>query len=237
MRARVLCLFALTTACTPEPEDAPGGETTASQALTTSQQSGPQSTEESSSSDTDTDPGASALEIHALTPEIWSGRRLRKVYQAGDDGSIGTRLSMFWDVKLKTHCELDDSNRRLGGLMGPGDKLYCFPFMGKAYRCETRYRDPQCSQSVLIAWADVDDVYQELFQVVDSLTPDAACEDPPAGLYKVTKFNKHELGVYYYRNDKGECLAQKAYERNYHTVELGAQVPMDMLAGGTLEVD
>lgn len=244
MKARVISLVALIAACTPEPKsssETTGGasstedESSSTEQTTTAEDSTQQSSSGETSSQKDSVPPA--LQVHALTPEIWSGRRLRRVYQAGEDGSIGTRLELFWDTELKAHCELDRIGRRLGGGdLEPGEKLHCFPFMGGKERCSARFQDPQCTQEVLVADADVDEVYQDLYEVYEQLGSDEPCDDVPAGLYKVKKFNKHALEQVFYRDETGACVA-RSYDEPISTVELGSQVPMEILASGTIVIE
>lgn len=252
MKARAVLLIALFSACTPEPKDLPETNTTAQQpseaensgtSETTTQvgssSSSSESTSESSqssSSETKTNPGLPALEVHALTPASWSGRRLRRVYQAGDDGSIGTRLDLFWDLELNTYCELDSLDRELGAKREIGTKLYCFPHMGTKRRCAYWYKDAQCTQKVLIAGADTDEVYRELYYIFESEEKNKDCDDRAAGLYNVDTFNEKSLERVYRFDGNGTCVAEDT-EAPYHTVELGEKVPMELIASGSIVVE
>lgn len=247
MRARAIVLFAMIVACNPEPKDTPKpgspgkaqstDDATLPEGTPTKAQSSAEGTSSMGSGNAATNPQEPELSVNSLTPERWSGRRLRMVYQSGGDGSIGTTLGLLWDTNLKAYCELDDVSRKLGIPRRPGARLYCFPFMGTKFRCKRTYRDPQCSKKVLVAWADIDDMYQELFQIIPKEESDEECDERPAGLYRVNKFNRHDLEKFYYRNERGECVAQEASDEKFHTAEIGEQVPMDTLASGVVAVE
>lgn len=250
MKTRALSLFALLVACTPEPEEKPGTGTTtqlrdddsdtgsqsSSELATTSDTTSQASDPSSSDQGEKPEPGLGELEVHALTPEVWSGRRLRRVYQAGEDGSIGTRLDIFWDAKLRAYCELDRLDRRLGGELNPGDRLYCFPYMGAKKRCRYWYKDPECTQKVMVARADTDEIYRDLFYVFKEDESAKDCDDLATGLYKVKVFHENALERVYRMDETGVCTVDPRDEP-FHTVELGDPVSLEMIASGSVVVD
>lgn len=250
MKVRLLFLFALVSACSPEPKETPESSSTSQPEETASDGSSDQ-TSPTTSDTTPRDPvgtsssdtGASTSEPpagaagSALTPELWSGRRLRGVYRAGDDGSISVWPRVFWDLELNAFCELHNS--LMGGFhdaIRPGDRWFCFPFVGSRPRCTKHYGDPECSQEIEFVEVGFDESYKDLYYIHDERIPSQNCVDLHAGLYRIDKLDEQELRGYYEINNLGRCMFQES-PGSLHKIELGARVSMDILVSGTIEID
>lgn len=237
MKMRVFSMVALIGACMSEPEEALEISTTAQGVEQESTQDKSPSTQRESSPERRTEATVPEFEVHALRPGLWSGHRLRSVYRAGQDGSVGRGGSMFWDAELGTHCKLNRVDRTLTGANAEiGETLYCYPFMGSKRRCEPSFRDPQCSQEVLVAKTDSEKIYQELYEFLPANPLREPCDDPPAGLYKVSKFEENALEMVYRRDRSGACVG-RSLDKPVHTVELAGPVPQELLASGTIVIE
>lgn len=243
--------------CTPEPKKSPkdaepeskpdtettmaaGSNTTPNPAGSDAQDAtqdnpGANSPGSSTTGTTTLDPGNSppALGINPLTPFVVSGRRLRAVYERGEDGSIHTS-GLWYDLEIEEYClpDMVDSEN------DNNPRVFCKPNMGRHLRCYHRYfLDDQCNQKAPYladpSWGRLTERY---FEISNNGEPPADCSEPEPGIYRITNFDPVPIRSFYTKRDDGTCEKDLFREKS-HAVEIGERVPISEFAGGVIVVD